>query len=178
MKLAALLLTIAIVSLAQVAPSTTLSGTVVDQSGASVPNAAADLTNTNTQSTRHVKTDEQGRFLFDLVPPGQYELTVTASGFSIHNRHGITLDANVPASLRITLTVSGLAEQVTVQENAPMVDTESGALHQVVSQKYIEALPLNGRNAATLVYMAPGTVQGKGTDVGGYATTSDTIAVS
>ena len=85
------------------------------------------------QSTRHVKTDEQGRFLFDLVPPGQYELTITASGFSTYNRHGITLDANVPASLRIALAVSGLAEQVTIQANAPMVDTESRTLHQVVS---------------------------------------------
>src|SRR2546426_10043894 len=115
-RLIALLVITTIVTIAQVAPGTTLSGTVVDQTGAFVPNAAADLTNPNTRLTRHVKTDEQRRFLFDLVPPGQYELTVTASGFSTYNRHGITLDANVPASPRITLTVSGQAEQVTVQE--------------------------------------------------------------
>ena len=172
------LLVAAGVGCTQVAPSTTLSGTVVDQTGASVPNAAADLTNTNTQSTRHVKTDEHGRFLFDFVPPGEYDLTVVANGFSTYNRQGITLDANVPANLRIALSLSGVTEQVTVHENAPMVDTESGTIHQVVSQKYIQDLPLNGRNAATLVYMAPGTVQGKGTDTGGYATTSDTIGVS
>lgn len=163
---------------AQVTSSTTLSGNVMDQSGASVPRADADLTNVDTHWTRRVQTDTQGRFLFDLVPPGSYDLAIKAPGFAAYEQHGITLDANVPASLRINLSVSTQSAAVTVQENAPMVDTESGTLHQVVTQKYIEDLPLNGRNAATLVYMAPGTVQGKGTDVGGYATTSDTIGVS
>ncbi len=163
---------------AQVAPNTTLSGTVIDATGAAVPRAAVKLTNTNTQWNRRADTDQQGRFLFDLVPPGTYGLSVGAGGFSTYNQQGITLDANVPANVRVQLAVSGVSAQVTVRENAPMVDTESGTLHQVVSQKYIEDLPLNGRNAATLIYMAPGTVAGKGEDTGGYATTSDTIAVS
>jgi len=83
MKLAALLLTIAIVSLAQVAPSTTLSGTVVDQSGASVPNAAADLTNTNTQSTRHAKTkllNETHKFIGPSLDP---KATPSQAGLSV-----------------------------------------------------------------------------------------------
>src|SRR2546429_4134099 len=59
-----------------------------------------------------------------------------------------------------------------------MIDTESGALRQVVNERYIREMPLEGRNAATLVFMAPGTVTGKGTDRAPYASTSDTIAVS
>ncbi len=174
---AAILLAVA-TCIAQVAPSTTLSGSAIDPTGAVVPNAAVDLTNTRTQFKRHAVTDAQGRFLFDLVPPGHYDLAVLANGFTPYRQSGITLDANVPANLRISLSVSGTAEQITVEANAPMVDTESGTLRQVVSQQYIEDLPLNGRNAASLVYMAPGTVEGKGTDRGGYATTSDTIGVS
>jgi hypothetical protein len=163
---------------AQIAPTTTLSGTISDLSGAVIPNAEADLVNTATKFIKHAKSDGQGRFLFSLVPPGKYDLAVNAIGFSVYRQSGITLDVNLPATLGITLSVSGAAEQVTVQANAQMVDTETGTIRQVVTQKYIEDLPLNGRNAAGLVYMAPGTVTGKGTDVAGYASTGDTIAVS
>ena len=162
----------------QVAPTTTLSGVVADATGGVIPNASVELVNTATQFTRRSQTDAQGRFLFTLVPPGSYDLTATAQGFATYKQSGITLDVNVPASLKVTLSISAAAQQVTVQENAPMVDTESGALRQVVSEKYIKELPLNGRNAASLVYMAPGTVGGKGTDTANYASTSDTIAVS
>ncbi|MEO7145384.1 MAG: carboxypeptidase regulatory-like domain-containing protein [Bryobacteraceae bacterium] len=165
-------------SVAQVAPSTSLSGTVVDASGGSVPKASVELTNTGTQFTRRTSTSAQGRFLFNLAPPGLYDLAVTAAGFAPYRQHGITLDVNTPASIAITLSIRAAAEQVTVQANAPMVDTESGTLRQIVSGKYIQDLPLNGRNAASLVYMAPGTVAGKGTDTATYASTSDTIAVS
>src|SRR5437867_13085327 len=87
-------------ALAQVTPTTTLSGTVVDATGASVPSAAIELTNTDTHFTKRTETDTQGRFLFNLVPPGAYDLTVTAKGFSTYNQRGITLDVNVPASVR------------------------------------------------------------------------------
>jgi hypothetical protein len=59
-----------------------------------------------------------------------------------------------------------------------MVDTESGTLHQVVGEHYAQNLPLNGRNAASLVYMAPGTVSGKGQDTASYANTGEALAIS
>ncbi len=163
---------------AQVAPTTRLSGQVVDSSGAYVPGAQVDLVMSGTQFTRHTVTNGEGRFLFDLVPPGSYELNVSASGFAVFHQSGIQLDVNVPASLKVPLTVRGAVQQVNVVGNAPMIDTESGALRQVVNERYIREMPLEGRNAATLVFMAPGTVTGKGTDRAPYASTSDTIAVS
>ncbi len=163
---------------AQVTPTTTLSGAVFDPSGAVVPNAPVSLVNTGTQFTKNTQTDDQGRFTFNLVPPGTYDVSITAAGFSPYTQRGITLDVNVPANLRINLSLQSANEHVTVTANAQMVDTETGTLRQVVSEKYINELPLNGRNAATLVYMAPGTVAGKGSDTGTYANTSDTIAVS
>jgi hypothetical protein len=165
-------------ALAQVAPTTTLAGSVIDQSSAAIPGASVDLVNQNTQFTKHGLSDSQGRFLFNLVPPGTYTLKVTAKGFATFAQEGITLDVNTPANIPVNLSVGATAEQITVQANAAMVDTESGTLRQVVSEKYIDDLPLNGRNAATLVYMAPGTVTGKGQDRAGYAGTDDTIAVS
>src|SRR5256714_4333402 len=164
--------------MAQAAPATRLSGDVVDSSAAYVPGAQVDLVMSGTQFTRHTMTNGEGRFVFDLVPPGNYELNVSANGFAAFHQSGIQLDVNVPANLKVRLTVRGAVQQVNVIENAPMIDTESGTLRQVVNERYIQEMPLEGRNAAALVFMAPGTVTGKGTDRAPYASTSDTIAVS
>jgi hypothetical protein len=163
---------------AQSAPTTSLSGTVSDPSGAVIPSASLELTNTGTHWTRKADSDAQGRFLFTLVPPGAYQLDVKASGFAGVRQEGIRLDADVPATLNLTLSLAGTATTLTIQADAPMVDAQSGTVRQVVGEDYIQELPLQGRNAATLVYMAPGTVLGKGIDSGTYATNSDTIAVS
>ena len=163
---------------AQVAPTTRLSGEVMDSSGAYVPGAQVDLIMSGTQAVRHASTNGEGRFIFDLVPPGSYELNVAANGFATFHQSGIQLDVNVPADVKVKLTVRGAVQQVNVIENAPMIDAESGTLRQVVNERYIHEMPLEGRNAADLVFMAPGTVTGKGTDKAGYASNSATIAVS
>src|SRR5437868_7148075 len=180
MKLRSLLLLFAIATLSfsQNGPTSSLSGSVADPSGAVLSGAALELINTATHLSRHANSDSQGRFLFNLIPPGVYDLTVSATGFQTVTHQGIVLDVDLPGTIHVTLPVSGATQQITVTAEAPMVDSESGTLRQVVSEKYIQELPLNGRNAATLVFMAPGTVVGKGTDTATYATTSDTIAVS
>ncbi len=162
----------------QVLPTATLNGTVLDPSGAVVPSAAVELVNTATHVSKKIVSDTQGRFLFNFLPPGTYELSVSATGFNTYHQTGITLDVNAPATVNVRLAVQSTSQQMTVNANAEMVDTESGTLHQIVGQQYAENLPLNGRNAATLVYMAPGTVPGKGEDTGTYASTSDSIAIS
>ncbi|HKT23489.1 MAG TPA: carboxypeptidase regulatory-like domain-containing protein [Terriglobales bacterium] len=164
--------------IAQVAPTTRFSGEVMDSSGAYVPGAQVDLIMSGTQAVRHASTNGEGRFIFDLVPPGSYELNVSANGFAAFHQSGIQLDVNVPADVKVKLTVRGAVQQVNVIENAPMIDAESGTLRQVVNERYIHEMPLEGRNAAALVFMAPGTVTGKGTDKAPYASNSDTIAVS
>jgi hypothetical protein len=165
-------------ALAQLAPTTSVSGAVSDPSGSAVPAAALDLTNTATHWTRHTATDSQGRFQFTLVPPGRYDILVTAAGFASIRQDGVNLDVDVPATLRFTLSVASAATSITIHADVPMVDSQSGALRQVVGEQYIEDLPLNGRNAAALVYMAPGTVIGKGTDTATYATNGDNLAIS
>ncbi len=168
----------AVLGMAQGAPATALSGSVADASGALIPSAALELTNNDTHWQRKATTDSQGRFLFTLVPPGIYTLQVSANGFGSLRQEGIRLDADVPANLHLTLSVATSTTAITVKEDAPMVDSQSSTVRQVVGEEYIADLPLQGRNAANLVYMAPGTVLGKGIDSGTYATNSDTIAVS
>lgn len=176
--LTAALLFLIVKGFSQSAPTTNLSGTVSDASGSAVPNVALDLTNADTHFAKRATSDQQGRFLFSLMPPGRYSLSALANGFTAFTQQGLTLDVDVPVNLRVKLAVAGSTQQVTVTADAPMVDSESGTLRQVVSEKFIQELPLNGRNAAALVFMAPGTVVGKGTDTATYATTSDTQAVS
>src|SRR5437588_12378049 len=134
MKLLAYTLLCAISVFAQSAPSTSLSGTVADQSGAVVPSAALELINSATHWTRKTATDTQGRFQFTLVPPGRYDLHLTAAGFTTLRQEGIRLDADVPATLRLTLSVAASLTQITIKEDAPMVDAQSGAVRQVVGE--------------------------------------------
>src|SRR5689334_6288704 len=178
LRFSAISIACAVAAFAQSAPTTSLSGIVADPSGSVVPKAALDLTNTGTNRTLRTETDTQGRFLFTFVPPGSYDLQVVAPGFSTLRQQGIKLDADVPASLRLTLSVAASTTSITIQEDAPMVDSQSGTVRQVVGEQYIQDLPLEGRNAAALVYMAPGTVLGKGTDTAVYATNGDNLAIS
>src|SRR5579864_1701424 len=96
-------------ALAQVAPSTTLTGTVADASGAMIPSASLDLTNTATRWSRKTTTDPQGRFVFTNVPPGAYTLEASADGFASVRQQNLRLDADVPATLRFTLSVAAAA---------------------------------------------------------------------
>ena len=129
-----LLLLAALSAFAQSAPMTTLSGTVADPSSSVVPNAALDLTNPGTGWTRHTTTDSQGRFPFTLVPPARYDLQVAATGFTSVRQQGINLDADVPATLRLTLAVASAQTSLTIEADAPMVDSQSGTVRQVVGE--------------------------------------------
>src|SRR5207237_7349266 len=115
---------------------------------------------------------------FALLPVGVYQLRASADGFAGFDQTGIRVDVDSSPSVSIVLRVGAMTEQVTITADAAMVATESGALSQVVRERYIEDLPLDGRNAASLVFMVPGTVTGVGTTTAGYANTDETIAVS
>src|SRR5947199_143351 len=163
-----LFLLLASMALAQVAPTGALVGEVTDSSGAVIPNAAVVLVNTGTQARKQTTTGPGGRFAFQLLPVGTYLVKATANGFSSYEQTGIRVDVDSSPSVSIVLRVGAMSEQVTIASDAAMVATESGTLSQVVRERYIEDLPLDGRNAASLVFMVPGTVTGVGTTTAGY----------
>jgi hypothetical protein len=134
-----------------------LDGTVTDPSGAVVPAAKVKVVNTSTNFEVHATTDTDGRFLFPSLPPGgPYTVTVEAAGFNTEERSGLTLDVNQAARLNIQLRVGSATETVKVTADAPLIEPGTSTMGQVINTQNITNLPLNQRNAYSLVFLAPG----------------------
>ena len=164
--------------LAQGLSTASLSGQLTDPANALVPRATVTLKSPTTGWERATTSSPDGQYSFSAIPVGVYSLTVAASGFSTFSQTGLRLNINTASTLNIKLTVGSVSDSVTVQADALMVNTTSGTLSQTVQQRYIQELPLNGRNAANLVRMVPGVVTGASTTTAGYANSADTIAIS
>jgi hypothetical protein len=160
MKLAALVLLIFLSTFHVFGQFTTasLAGTVRDSTGAVVPEAAVTVRNVGTGFTQSAASDEAGAFLFSRLPIGNYELRVEKPGFSAYVQSGIQLTVDRVASQSVILQVGQVTEQVTVQAEAELVTTRTATAGQLVNQKSIVELPLNGRRPERLIYLAAGTV--------------------
>jgi len=143
-----------------------LGGTVTDPAGAAVPDASVVVRNRDTAFTRAVQTAIDGGFVFSSLPLGTYSLSVEKTGFAKYVQDGIVLTLNQAASVSVTLKVGRTAEQVTVTANAELVNTRSAAEVQLVDQKRILDLPLEGRQVQSLVFLAAGTVDSSSLNCG------------
>src|SRR5207248_118449 len=130
-------------------PTGTITGTVSDPSGAAIVGAKVLATNLNTGLSRNTTTANDGGYVFPLVPVGFYSVTVEAQGFRHFEQRGVEVRTDESARVAVSLQIGSATQSVTVEANAQMVQTQSGALSEVVSQRKIVELPLNGRNAAT-----------------------------
>src|SRR5437867_325908 len=135
-----------------------LGGSVMDPSGAALPETTVTVRNVDTGFIQTVTTDAAGAFLFSRLPVGNYELRAEHTGFSTYQQTGIRLTVNQAARQEITLQVGQIAENVTVVANAELVTTRTGTVGQLIDEKRVVELPLNGRLAQTLVFLAAGTV--------------------
>lgn len=138
--------------------SGSISGTVVDPSGAVVPGTSIVVTNvdTNVEVFRSA-TDEAGRYVAPSVQPGNYIVTASHAGFRTDVRRGIVLLVNQDATIDFTLRVGAVTQMVEVTAGAPLLITQSAALSDVVERKPVEDLPLNGRFFVDLVTLTTGT---------------------
>src|SRR5262245_6524766 len=134
-----------------------LNGVVRDTTGSSVPEARVTVLNKETGFTRTDTSGNDGAFHFPVLPVGTYRLTVERQGFSTYIQEGITLTVNQAASQAVSLQVGSTTQEITVLENASMVNTQTATVSQLVNQKQVVDLPLNGRAAQALVFLAPGS---------------------
>jgi hypothetical protein len=133
-----------------------LGGTVTDPSGAAVPAATVRITNTGTANVFQAATDAAGRFLVPSLTPGQYDLSVDVKSFKRTERKGLTLNVGQSVELDFTLELGSATETVQVTGEAPLMETTSGQLGQVINNQSIVNLPLNQRNPFSLILLAPG----------------------
>lgn len=137
-------------------------GTVSDSSGAVIPNCPVIITNTETGDQRVVKTNERGDFNAPSVPIGHYTIAAEMSGFQKQVLSGIELQVDQTATFALKLQPGTVNETVEVQAAAPLLDTQTSSIGQVIEQKQITDMPLNGRNPFALGVLSGGTVQFQG----------------
>jgi len=134
-----------------------LSGIVSDPSGAVVAGAAIKVQDVGTGYSQTANSTSAGQYLFPSLPVGTYQITVSMAGYNRYVQKGIVLSVNQAASQDVQLQVGMVEQQVVVNANSSLVTTDSATVGQLIDEKEIEELPLNGRYVQELVFLAPGT---------------------
>jgi hypothetical protein len=136
--------------------TSTIRGTVTDQSGAAIANAAVTVRNQQTNSTRTAQTSGDGEYVVTDLDAGKYEVRVKLSNFKEFVTHDVELFVSSTNVVNAVLQVGSTTEQVTVEANSVQVETSSGAVGNVVEGKEVRELPLNGRSFVQLTQLMPG----------------------
>jgi len=140
-------------------PTATILGSVKDSTGAVIPGTAITAKNLETGLTRTAVGGEDGSYRFSALPVGAYEMRAEQPGFRTEVRSGLTLTVSQEAVVNFTLQPGALDQTVLVTEEAPLVNTTSGALGGLVDERRVSELPLNGRNFIDLTLLQPGVTQ-------------------
>ena len=122
-----------------------LNGRISDESGAVLPGVTVTATQTDTRFIRAVVTDETGAWVMPNLPIGPYRLEASLQGFRTSVQTGIVLQVNANPVINTSMALGTLAETVTVEGTAPLVDVRSSGIREVVEQVRIVELPLQTR---------------------------------
>ncbi len=136
--------------------SARLEGLVQDPSGAVIPGVTVAVTNEGTNITAESVTNETGRYIFVTLPPGSYKIQAELPSFKRAIRTGVVLQVGDARTVNIILEPGDLSESVSVIAEAPLMDLTTTKIGAVIETRQIVDLPLNGRNAMNLFYLAPG----------------------
>lgn len=136
-----------------------ITGIVTDPAGAVLSGATVTITSQSTNVSVTSTTDSAGYFTSVPINPDTYSVTVVANGFSSQTQAGIVLRVQNRLNLTFKMTVGQVSQSVTVTTQAPVIDTQTSSLGQVVAAKTIEAMPLNGRSYLQLAGLSTGVVE-------------------
>ena len=135
----------------------TVQGTVLDTQNAAVPGATVVVRNTATGVERTVFSDASGIYVAASLPPGSYKIEAQLQGFSPQNK-AVDLDVAQTVVVDMQLGVAGVAERVNVTASVPVIDVTTTSVGQVISQRTVQEIPLNGRHFVDLGLLIPGSV--------------------
>src|SRR5688572_25413052 len=136
-----------------------IEGTVKDQTGAVLPGVEITATQTDTGIARSTISNETGSFVLPNLAIGPYRFEASLPGFRTFAQTGIVLQVNSNPVINVVLEVGQVTEQVEVQANAALVETQSSSVGSVVENQRILELPLNGRNVTDLITLSGAAVQ-------------------
>jgi len=147
-------------------------GTVFDSSHATVSGASVKLTHLSTNAVTQVRTDEHGQYRTPSIRIGEYLVSVEAGGFKQSNQTGVVLEIGDVRKVDVVLEIGQTSESVSVEAEAPLLQTSDSTVGTVINNKQIEDLPLNGRDYLQLANLSSGTTPStQGVSIGGQAGT-------
>ena len=137
--------------------SASLTGQVLDSSGAVVPGATVTITDPDRGMKTAVTTDSRGSYTVPELPPGDhYQITVMKAGFKETVQKDVSLQVAQSAKIDLNLDLGEITESVTISSAPPQLDTQTSSLGQVITGQTVENLPLNGRSTFRLIALTPG----------------------
>ena len=160
---------------AQAVANATIHGEVTDATGAFVPNAQVKAIQTDTAQALNTVTDSNGSYVLPNLPVGPYRLEVGAPAFSTYVQSGIILQVGNNVQINVALQVGAVTQDVRVSANAAMVETQDTSVSEVIDQRRIIDLPLNGRQATDLILLSGGASVPPGA-AGRFITTHDYVS--
>ncbi|MBV9610245.1 MAG: TonB-dependent receptor, partial [Acidobacteria bacterium] len=138
-----------------------LNGTVRDESGSVVVNAAVSVREVDTNRVYNGSSNNAGYYVVPNLPPGRYEMKVSYTGFSPYDATGIVLTVGQTATYDVTLKVQSKGENVVVTGEAPVIEPTRTEISQVIETKQIESLPISGRLFTDFALLTPGVATGR-----------------
>ncbi|MBN9661968.1 MAG: TonB-dependent receptor [Acidobacteria bacterium] len=138
--------------------SGTILGTVRDSQDAVIPGAVVTVTDIAKKTARTFTTSAAGEYVVPFLDPGQYAITVEATGFKKYNQSGLTVRVADRLTIDFHLEIGQMVDQVTVEAATPLVNAVTNTLGQVIENRRIIDLPLNGREPFALATLAPGVL--------------------
>src|SRR5579862_9620685 len=145
-------------ALAQSASTGALEGTVTDPSGGVISGATVTATNLATGQSRSATTDGNGSYRFSLLPPGNYDVKFSASGFKTAEVPSVTVNVTETPVLNRSLEIGAQTQQVTVESTAETIQTQNATVGGLVSGDTVTDLPLSTRNYTQVIDLSPGVV--------------------
>src|SRR5512145_2553178 len=134
----------------------TVKGRVVDTSQGALPGATVTVTNADTNEIATAVTNAQGEYNIPFLRPGAYTLSVEMSGFQKYTQSGIRLQVGETADINVQLAVGGVTESITVNSEAPLLETSNASRGTVIDSQRIAELPLQSRSPMALATLVAG----------------------
>jgi len=153
-------------------------GTVRDATGGVLPGVEVTVSNVNTGQNRLLITGDEGRYRAVELDLGSYEVRAELIGFQTAVRTGLRVEVGQEALVDLTLSVGEISEEVIVTGEAPLINTTSATLSDVIDEKQVHELPLNNRNLVELSLLSPGVTQARNASYTGQTTSPAAVKIS